>query len=301
MKTGLTVCFILSAVTLFAQPQKGVDYLAILKGAGAYDREQKNPIPVFTYQSSNYPALKALRKQYNLDSIAGFGTQESRLINLMHWVHNTVKHNGAVESGIKNINATEIIHIAAAKNIGVSCGELATTLNDCLLAMGWSSRKIYCFPKDSLKTDNDSHVINAVWLSSKNKWIWLDPTNDAYIMNEKGELLGIAEVRQRLVENRPLIVNPDANWNHKSSMTKDYYLDIYMAKNLYRMYSPLNSEYDYETWGRDKEVVYINLLPLDAGAMPKKPRDYFNENLKTNFINYYVFDPEVFWQKPGGE
>ena len=33
------------------------------------------------------------------------------------------------------------------------------------------------------------------------KWLWIDPTFDAYVMNEKGELLSIEEVRERLISD----------------------------------------------------------------------------------------------------
>src|SRR5215218_4044611 len=265
------------SITLSAQPKKDVDYLAILKRASVYSKEANDSFPKFTYQSSKEPALAALRKHFNLDSIAGFGNEASRIINLLHWVHNTVKHDGQHESGIKEINANSILTSAMERHVGVSCGELATTLNDCYLAMGWKSRKIYCFPKDSLRIDHDSHVINIVYLSSKKKWVWMDPTNDAYVMNEQGELLSIEEVRERLISGKPLLVNPDANWNHKSSTEKPYYLETYMAKNLYRFYCALRSEYDYETWGRNKRVVYVYLFPLDHNKkMPFRTGDYFN-------------------------
>ena len=200
------------------------------------------------------------------------------------------------------MNAKEIITVAKTKHTGVSCGELATTLNDCYLAMGWKSRKVYCFPKDSLKIDRDSHVINVVYSASKKKWIWVDPTNDAYVMDEKGELLNIEEVRQRLIEDKSLIVNPDANWNRKSSLTKEYYLDTYMAKNLYRFYCPLNSEYDYETWGQNKRVVYVYLYPLDyTKKVDIKTDDYYNPDLKTTFSTYNIFNQNIFWQAPREE
>jgi len=273
--------------------------LEILKRAYKYNFDDKRQIPVFTYQSFQDSNLVALRKAFNLDSIAGLGNETSKILNLLHWVHNTVSHDGQHESGIKNINAYAIVNAARSKHVGVSCGELATTLNDCYLSMGWASRKIYCFPKDSLKNDYDSHVINVVYLISKNKWIWVDPTNDAYIMDEKGELLSIEDVRERLISNKPLIVNPDANWNRKTSTSRDYYLDIYMAKNLYRFYCPLNSEYNYETWGRNKRVTYIHLLPLDYHVKePFKTDDYFNPDVKTTFNNYYIYNPDIFWQTP---
>lgn len=298
-KLQLIIIFALFAFVVHGQSVSEPDYLGILKRSASYDTGHITGLPQFTYQSSNDPDLKALRKRYNLDSIAGFGNETSRLLNLMHWVHNTVMHDGQHESGIKNINAGEILNAAITKRIAVCCGELASTLNDCYLAMGWASRKIYCFPKDSLGNDNDSHVINIVYLSSTGKWIWLDPTNDAYIMDENGDLLGIAEVRKRLTEGKTLIVNPDANWNHKSSITKDYYLGYYMAKNLYRFYCPLASEYDYETLGRNRKVVYICLWPPDyQKELPFRVMPYYKPELKTTFEKYNIYNSEVFFQKP---
>jgi hypothetical protein len=150
-----------------AQPIEGVDYVNILRSGVSYSERWHSELPPFTYQSSNHSQLAALRANYKLDSIAGFGNEESRILNLLHWVHNTIRHEGQKESGINEVNAAAILSAVQQKGVGVSCGELATVLNECYLAMGWVSRKIYCIPLDSTKTDQDSHVINAVFLSSK--------------------------------------------------------------------------------------------------------------------------------------
>jgi hypothetical protein len=297
-KVILYIAVILSTVNSFCQPDQKIKYQSILKRASKYDNTFKPEIPSFFYQNSNSPELVSLRKRFNLDSIAGFGNEVSRLLNLLHWVHNTVRHDGQNESGINEINALSIITTSKSKHIGVSCGELATTLNDCYLAMGWDARKVYCFPKDSLNIDHDSHVINIVYLSSKKKWIWVDPTNDAYVMDEQGDLLSIQEVRERLILNKPLIVNPDANWNHASSMTKDYYLDFYMTKNLYEFYCPLKSEYNYETSGKNKQIIYIILLPLDSQTnQPFKTEKYYPDTGTTK-LRYYIYNANLFWQLP---
>jgi len=288
----------LFSITSFSQPITGEDYRAILRRGAKYGTTEKREIPDFTYQSSRDSNLFSLRHKFNLDSIAGFGNETSRLLNLLHWVHNKVPHDGQNESGINNINANSILSAVTTKNIGVSCGELATILNDCYLAMGWESRKVYCFPKDSLGNDTDSHVINIVYQASKNKWVWVDPSNDAYVMDEMGNLLSIEEVRERLIANKTLIVNPDANLNHFNSVPKEYYLDIYMAKNLYRFYSPIKSEYDYESKVPNKSLIYINLLPKDnSNKVPFKTEKY-NPDLKMTYIQYYIQDPELFWKLP---
>jgi hypothetical protein len=272
------------------------DYKYILQKAAKFNTAEKRKIPVFTYQSYKAPELVALRKRFKLDSIAGKGNEAAKAINILHWVHNTVNHDGQHESGIKLINANEIVSVATTKKIGVSCGELSTVLNECYLAMGWKARKVYCFPKDSLKTDYDSHVINTVYLPSKNKWIWVDPTNNAYVTDENGQLLSIQEVRVRLITNKPLAVNTDANWNNRSKVIKSEYLDRYMAKNLYMMYSPLKSEYDYQTPGKNKTIIYVNLLPLDYFVQTPEVSTNIRKETNTTIEWYRTNNPDTFWK-----
>lgn len=277
------------------------DYLYILKkDNNRFTTTDSIPIPFFTYQSADNPHLERLRQQFKLDSVAGSGNMVSRIINVLHWVHNTVPHDGQHESGITAINGFEIVSVAKAKNIGVSCGELATLLNDCYLALGFKSRKIYCQPKDSLNMDYDAHVINAVYSTDLKKWLWMDPTNDAYVMNEKGELLGIDEVRNRLINDQTLILNPDANWNRRTSTTKDNYLYYYMAKNLYRFYCSLESGFDVETKGGERTVTYVNLVPQGYGKFKQVPAkmQFYNKDLKTTFMHYTTHNPATFWLVP---
>ena len=272
------------------------DYLYILQKAGKYDNSQIRPIPSFTYQAATAPELVALRKKFKLDSIAGAGTDVSKMIRILHWVHNTVNHDGQHESGIKLINADEIIGAAQTRKLGVSCGELASVLQDCYLAMGWKVRKVYCFPKDSLNKDYDSHVINVVFLTAKQKWIWMDPTNNAYVTDNNGEMLSIEEVREHLVNNKPLVLNTDANWNNRQVVTKENYLYNYMAKNLYMLYSPLRSEYDYQTPGKNSSIGYVTLLPLEYFKQAPNKTETFNKETKTAIARYRTNNEKQFWR-----
>jgi len=276
------------------------DYLYVLKKAGKYNTADDRKIPEFTYEPATDSSLVALRKKYNLDSIVGSAGEVTRVLNILHWVHSTINHDGQHESGITKINGLEILTVTNKRKIGVSCGELATVLNDCYLALGYKARKIYCFPKDSLNTDYDSHVINVVYLPLKKKWIWVDPTNDACVMNGDGELLSIEEVRASLVNDKQLIINPDANWNQKETITRDYYLNYYMAKNLYYLYCPLKSEYNYETREKNKTIVYVNLVPLDYFVQKPDISEKANKDNLT-IVRYRTNNPQVFWQAPKTE
>lgn len=270
-------------------------YQETLKNAGKYNLNEKKEIPKFTYQSADNSHLVALRKAFNLDSIVGTGNEVSQILNLLHWIHNYIPHDGEHENPeIKN--ALSMITICHKTHQGLNCRGLATVLNECYLSMGIKSRFITCLPKDSLHIDNDCHVINSVYSTQLKKWLWIDPTFDAYVMNEKGELLSIEEVRERIINNKPLILNPEANWNRKTSQNKEYYFYTYMTKNLYLFECPISSEYDTETHQQGKVITYLRLVPLDYFAISLDKSEY-TEN-KTKLVVYKTSNPTIFWQIP---
>jgi len=265
------------------------DYLFILKRANKYNLSDSRPLPKFNYQSSDNPNLMAIRKGFNLDSIAGQGNDVLKILNLLHWVHNLIPHDGNHDNPeVKN--ALSMINVCKKDDRGLNCRGLALVLNECYLAMGIKSRIVTCYPKDILKIDPDCHVINSVYSESLKKWLWIDPTYNAFVMNENGEMLSIEEVRERLINEKTLILNPNANWNNKQTQTKEGYLKNYMAKNLYMLECPATSEYNMETHREGKSISYIKLLPLDYDN--QKPDKVESEGMITV---YKTNNPKVFW------
>ena len=271
------------------------DYLYVLQQAGPYAAPAAGALPAYTYQPAATPQLTALRQRYKLDSVAGQQTDVARFINLLHWVHNQVPHDGQ-HGNPTSRNALDLLAVCRRDSRGLNCRGLATVLNEVYLAMGYQSHFVTCLPKDTL--DPDCHVINVVYAPSLRKWVWMDPTNDAYVMDEQGTLLGIEEVRARLLDHRPLLLNPDANWNHRQSATKEQYLYSYMAKNLYKLEIPVASQYDFETRQPGRTFEYVQLLPQAArtGQPPVRTSHYAKENV--TFTTHYTSDPAAFWQAP---
>ena len=269
--------------------------IEILKGARKYNYSDNRFIPEFTYQSEDNPDLKKIREELKLDSIAGKGSELSQIFNLLHWIHYSIRHDGNSDNPTQK-NAIDLIKVCETEKRGVNCRMLAMILNECYLSMGIKSRYVTCMPKES--EFDDCHVINMVFSKDLKKWIWIDPTFAAYIMDEKGNLLGIEEVRERLIKGKPLILNADANWNRESLWSKKQYLDYYMAKNLYRMECPLSSEYNSETWENRKEISYIELLPLDGEKQSPQKSESIRQKTGVKFINYKTNNPNLFWAKP---
>ena len=103
------------------------------------------------------------------------------------------------------------------------------------------------------------------------KWLWIDPTNEAYVMDENQQLLSIFEVRERIIQNNPIELNADANWNNQSKVVKEYYLDEYMAKNLFYLSYILHSTYgaDSRTPGNTMEFLRLEPMEVEQGEAVK--------------------------------
>jgi hypothetical protein len=251
-------------------------YLDILKKASKYNYDDKREITKFNYAPISDPDLVIIRREFKLDSIIGKGNEVSQILNLLHWVHNSFRHDGSKEAP-ESTSVSNLMNICIKDHRTLDCGTLANVFSNCCLALGFKSNRVICLPKDS--TDSDCHSIDAVYSYTLKKWIWIDPTNDAYVMNENGELLSIAEVRERLVDDKPLILNPEANWNHLTSVTKEDYLYYYMAKNLYAICLASG----------DAANKYNLLLPVEyKGVIPRI------RNVNPKCTN----NPLVFWAKP---
>jgi hypothetical protein len=271
------------------------DYLGILKKANTYNLLDNRPIPAFSYQASDDPNLAALRKGFNLDSIAGQGSDVLQILNLMHWIHDLVPHDG-MNGNPEVKNAMSMLEVCKKDSRGLNCRGLALVLNECYLSMGIRSRIVTCLPKDSLKVDQDCHVINSVYSETLKKWLWIDPTFDAYVLNDQGEMLSIEEVRSYLINDKVLILNPDANWNNQISQTKEDYLEYYMAKNLYILECPASSEYNMETSSEGKTYNYTRLIPLDYYDQdPQKEEDKQGKN-NSLWIVHKTNNPSLFWE-----
>ena len=258
------------------------DHLNVLKSSGSYCEEKVDSLPQFSYQSADDPRLQAVREMFKLDSVAGQGSEISKIINILNYIHNTIRHDGN-NYALCEFDAIDFYNYHKATGRGINCRHLAIALNEMYLSMGIPSRYVTCMPKDP--DDPDCHVINTVWSSELQKWIWIDPTFNAYVMDEQGLMLGIAEVRERLIEDRPLVLNEDANWNNESKQTKEHYLENYMAKNLYYFECVVESRFNPESRYRYAGSKYVRLLPLGF----EKEDDEWVKN---------THDEGYFWQAP---
>lgn len=265
---------------------KQFDKLVQLQSAQGYQKENTDSLPQFSYQSPEDYNLKEVRTFFKLDSVAGNGDELSKIINILNFIHNAIKHNGS-NYALCEFDAIDIYNYHKSTGKGVNCRHLAIALNEMYLSMGIPSRYVTCLPKD--EKDQDCHVINSVYSTQLQKWLWIDPTFNAYVKDENGNLLSIAEVRERLISGTPLVLNDDANWNNQTKQTKEYYLETYMAKNLYWFECVAYSRFNPESRYRKMNNQYIALKPMGFGD---------NATEKATGSTIITHDPEYFWQVP---
>ena len=156
--------------------------------------------------------------------------------------------------------------------------------------MGFKARFVTCLPRDFV---SDCHVITTVYSCTLNKWLWVDPTFDAFVMDENDTMLSIAEVRERLRTDKFLKINDYANWNHRSKQTKEDYIDRYMAKNLYYLVCMEWSRFNAETKIEGRTYRYIALMPYEMVGKDASPA--------VNWHQLRVSDDQWFWQSPYAE
>lgn len=266
--------------SLMADLKKTEDKINKLKASAEYVSNGRKANVTFTYQSPSDSILTAIREYFNLDSIAGNGNEIPRIKRIMYWLHDAIRHDGSSSWPKCRYNAIELYELTQRENRGLNCRFMSEVLNDLYLAAGFKSRFLTCQSKE-YDTDGDCHVINIVWSNELGKWIWMDASFAAYVTDENGLLLHPGEVRERLRRDQPVILNEDANWNHKDPQAKDYYIDYYMAKNLYLFSSHERSETESEG-ENGKNSPTVTLVPHGFDYMEGKVTE----------------DDTEFWQRP---
>lgn len=273
-----------SAYEANRDPDEGKTKLQILKESAPYKAvADRNAIKwTVSYADPSDSLLTRTREYFNLDSVAGDGDDISRIKNLLYWVHDLVRHDGGSNWPSCHFNLVDLYETAKKEERGYNCRFMAMMLAEALLAEGIPARYLTCQPK-AYDDDPDCHVITMAWSDSLGKWIWVDPTFAAYVTDENGLLLHPGEVRYRLQNDLPLVLNEDANWNHESNETKEHYLDYYMAKNLYVISCNLMQQSEPEGTTNHPKGKSVALIPEGF--------DFINANI-------LLTDDEIFWAAP---
>ncbi len=245
----------------------------------------------FRYAEPADENLKKLREAFDLDTIAGKGSEVERIINLMTWVYKLAGHENEPKFP-KELNAFMLIRKATDEGMQLNCFMKTVILNEVYLSMGFPSRQTHLLPHSD--EEQQSHFVTSVYSRDFRKWMLMDPDFGAYVTDERHSILGVSEVRERLISGDTLRTRHVGRnrveelrlslGNRTLGVTYPWFLSAFMFK----IRCPRVSTYGLNNLpGRD----YFELIP-----------DGYNEHLlqeptTTALGNkmFYINDESQFW------
>ena len=165
------------------------------------------------------PILKRLSRRYNLEKIAGTGTDFARARRLKSWVRRQWNH------GFDQLPSPyHAIDLLAATKTGKSfqCGHYSQAFVECCLAVGLPARVIgvtrkeVAFPYNH--PGNAGHVVAETYCRELQHWILFDCDTNCYFVDEKDRPVGAIDIHEalhakkqkhiRLIQDRPAFASP---------------------------------------------------------------------------------------------
>jgi hypothetical protein len=275
----------------------GRQWAGLLKAHPTFSAKGPSPPSeiTFAYAAPTDENLARLRKLYDLDAIAGQGTETERLINLMRWVYRLTGHANEPEIP-KELNAFNLIRLAKDEHMQINCYMKTVILNEVYLAMGWPSRQTHLLPSE--KEEEESHFITSVYAPSLGKWVMMDPDMGVYLTDERGILLGVSEIRSRMIAGRPLRVKDvdESGWFERargewSNFVRGVDYLWFLSDFLFKIRCPQRSVFNLAS---EPNRVMVELLPDGyREELLREPR-VTETGRKIIVIN----DEHLFWQRP---
>lgn len=251
------------------------EYIERLSDGGEYKKDRVSF--AYTFDVPEEQSEK-IRTFFKLDSII-CGTTDTwqKTLKIARLAGEIPHEQPAYEHQPKERNAIYLWNWSKEHNSGFNCRLHAIMLHEMLLSEGIINRVVTCLPADS--TDTDCHVVNNVWIPEFDKWMMIDSDGREYPEDEHGNVLSLAEMRERMIGGLPII------FHQLYDKVIDQQLWIsYWAKNLFHFCTIENTTYDVESAHENK---YIDLVPQS------------HPNIKTmdgcNVV--YTSDDKRFWRK----
>jgi hypothetical protein len=275
---------------------QGKQWMALLKQHPDFSaRETGYPVEVtFHYAEPTDENLKRLRDQYDLEAVAGQGSEIDRIINLMSWVYRLAEH--ANEPAIPTErNAFAFIHMAQAEHKQINCYMKTVILNEVYLSLGYPSRHTHLLPHSH--EERESHFITSVYSRTLDKWILMDPDFGVYVTDDKGNILGVSEIRRRLISGESMKVqHPGRNsleiaWGNIRSFIRGADYPWFLSEFVFKIRCPKYSRFAQDT------------LPVRE-FFELIPDGYQPELLKESRLTdrgkkiYSINDENLFWLQP---
>lgn len=179
------------------------------------------------------PQFALLREKYDLEEIAGKGSDFVRAKRLMHYLAPRLTHSSWYDNHVPCNDLDLLEYSLNNPEQGINCLNKSKILAECCLALGIYARRVSIMPYSPY--DFDNHVVTEIYDRSMKKWIMLDPTTDGYFVDAQKRPLSLLEMRAFFANDAFLtfVTASDRLRDLKKSAEKGAYYNAYICKNLF--------------------------------------------------------------------
>lgn len=231
-----------------------------------------NHIFIYDYTDER---LQKLRYICNLDSIAGHGSEFTKMLRITFEVARLL--NLGVSTNINSFHAIEVLN-KSKHGFKSNCFVTATVLTECFLSMGYIARVVRCMPIDL--RFNECHCMTIAYVQDFNKFVAFDAAMGGCYIDSKGIPQGIADIRRNIIEGKEIHIRSIFNMQNKNIIA-------YLCKNMIRFQSHKISKYGNEIFNPSNTTCIVNLNPITIPLQNKN-------NSKNEHI--YIYNDECFWE-----
>lgn len=201
------------------------------------------------------PEFSRLRTRYDLDRIAGEGSDFCRGKRLLHYLAPRLTHSPWYDNHIP-CNALCLLEYSLDNpEHGINCLNKAKILVECCLALGIFARRVRIMPFSPY--DFDNHVVTEIYDRELEKWIMLDPSTDGYFIDEAKTPLSLLEMRSKFAKAEFITFVPSTDPLKNIQKLRGKYLqsNTYICKNLF--YFQVEQ---FSTFGEKDR--YLHIVPI---------------------------------------
>lgn len=177
-----------------------------------FNEYPQNNISNFSYHFLYSNQYAELCSKYKLQEIAQNGNTFTKAVNIMNFINAKTKYCG--NSQLVETDVKSIIQYSFNKDFeqAINCEQKAVLLSEFLFSLGIFAHPIifehYAFNNTyTMITEIDCHVCVHIYLPEEQKWILLDPSFNAYFSDDKGNVLNIIEIKNRLKNNQNVLLS----------------------------------------------------------------------------------------------
>ena len=179
------------------------------------------------------PEYAQLREKYDLEKVAGKGSDFARAKRLLHYLAPRLHHCSWYDNHVP-CNALDLLAYSFENpDQGINCLNKSKILAECCLALGIYARRVAIMPFSPY--DFDNHVVTEIYDRGLKKWIMLDATTDGYFVDEDKQPLSLPEMREKFANDAFITFVPSTSRmkDLQKLQRKHTYYNAYICKNLF--------------------------------------------------------------------